>query len=330
MADKQIREDVTVLIPSYLRPEQLTVCVESIADGEVLPKTVLIVHREDDKGTLQAIEKMKTSVDALLVESAQVETPGHIPPVETGVAQCETEYVVLLDDDTEVKPYWLQEIVASFEDPDVGVVGGPAVVPRMKDKMPDPDAGEIRFYGQLGGGLMWRTEGEVREVDNVPEGNSAWRTELLQSIDIPRFLREGDSKFYGFHLTLSAKERGYRVLFNPNAFIWHYPGERDPSLDRTDQHRQHWLSSRNYALIALQKMTPGRALLYYLHAFLVGTYGDVGLLRALHMLLTGDDKWRCVVSCGKGRIDALWQYFGLPRRRALNDAKSARTSRATD
>lgn len=322
MADKQIRDDVTVLIPSYLRPNQLTECVESIAKGEVLPKAVLVVYREGDESTAQAIETLEASLDTFPVEGARVETPGHIPPVETGVSNCETEYVALLDDDTEVKPYWLRELMAPFEDPSVGVVGGAAVVPDMQGKTSDSDAGRLRFTGQLGGGLMWCTEGEVREVDNVPEGNSAWQTELLQSIDIPQFLREGDSKFYGFYLTLSAKERGYQVVFNPEAFIWHYPGERDPSLDRTDQHRQHWLSSRNYALIALQKMTPGRALLYYLHAFLVGTYGDVGLLRALHMFLTGDDKWRCVVSCGKGRIDALRQYFGRSSRSRPEEKKS--------
>jgi GT2 family glycosyltransferase len=310
MANKQIRDDVTVLIPSYLRPEQLTACVESIADGEVLPKTVLVVHREDDKDTMQAIETLKTSVDAFLVERASVDVAGHIPPVETGVSHCETEYVALLDDDTEVKPDWLCELMAPFDDPSVGVVGGPAVVPDMQSKTSDPDAGRLRVTGQLGGGLMWCTEGGIRDVDNVPEGNSAWRTDLLQSIDIPPFLREGDSKFYGFYLTLSAREHGYRVLFNPKAFIWHYPGERAPSLDRTDQHRQHWLSSRNYALIALRKMALSRVLAYYLHSFLVGTYGDVGLLRALHMLLTGDDKWRCAVSCGKGRLDALRQYLG--------------------
>jgi hypothetical protein len=183
----------------------------------------------------------------------------------------------------------------------------------MEQKQADENAGCLRFYGQIGGGLMWATDGETREVDTVPEGNSAWRTDLLRSIEIPPFLYERDSKSYGLHLTLSVKERGYKVLFNPEAFMWHYPGRRDTSLERTDQHRQHWLSSRNYALIALNKMAPRQAFLYFVHAFIVGTYGDIGILRALYMLVTGDDKWDCVFSCGKGRIDALRQYFSESR-----------------
>jgi cellulose synthase/poly-beta-1,6-N-acetylglucosamine synthase-like glycosyltransferase len=286
----------------------LVECVESITEGSVLPGTVLIVHRETDEQTAGAAESLQSRVDLIQVNRATVDRPGHLPPVEKGVEVCETKLMVLLDDDTVVKERWLGELLAPLQKSSVGVVGGPAVVPQMEGKAADADAGRLRYYGQVGGGLMWMTDGETREVDTVAEGNSAWRTDLLRSIEIPNFLYEGDSKFYGLFLTLTAKDRGYHVLFNPEAFVWHYPGERDPSLDRTDQHRQHWLSSRNYARIMLRKRPWGQALLYYLHAFTVGTYGDIGLLRALYMLLTGDEKWNCVFSCGKGRMDALFEH----------------------
>jgi hypothetical protein len=155
---------------------------------------------------------------------------------------------------------------------------------------------------------MWLTEGEVREVDTVAEGNSAWRTDLLRKIDIPDYLYEGDSKFYGLYLTLSVQERAYKIMFNPEAMVWHYPGERDASLDRTNQERNHWLSSRNYALIALQKMKPTQVLLYYLYSFLVGRYGDIGVLQAIRLLMKGDERWRCILSCAHGRLAALRRY----------------------
>lgn len=311
MPDTSTRDDVTIVIPSYRRPGQLTECVESIAEGGTLPDTILIVHRDTDKETRVAADGLRFCIEQFSVERVTVDRPGHIPPVEAGIECCDTEIIVLLDDDTIVKERWLGELLAPMDDPEVGVVGGPAVVPQMKGKKTDSDAGCLRLYGQMGGGLMWTTEGNVREVDTVAEGNSAWRTNLLRSIEIPAFLYERDSKFYGLYLTLTAKACGYRVLFNPAAFVWHFPGKRDPSLNRTDQHRQHWLSSRNYARIILRKRPWWQSLLYYLHAFTIGTYGDVGLLRALYMLLTGDDKWRCVSSCGKGRLDALRQHLKM-------------------
>jgi len=282
--------EATVLVPTYKRPDKLTDCVQSVLHGKTLPHEIVLVHRRGDEPTIRAINRLSKETTDVTITKASVVEPGHIPPVEEGLRSCTTEIVCLLDDDTVVEDDWLEALLRPFDDPSVGVVGGPAVVPDMQDKSSDPDAGQLRSYGQLGGGLMWCTDGGIREVDNVPEGNSAWRTDLLRSIDIPPFLREGDSKFYGFYLTRSAKEHGYRVLFNPTALIWHYPGTRDPSLSRTDQHRQHWLSSRNYALIALHKMVPRRAFLYFIHAFMVGTYGDIGLLRALYMLVTGDEK----------------------------------------
>ena len=303
------RDDTTVLIPTYNRPEKLSDCVHSILQGTLLPHEIVLVHRSGDASTEDVIDELATATADVTITKAHVDEPGHIPPIREGLRHCSTEITCLLDDDTEVKEDWLEEIVAPFDDPEVGVVGGPAVVPDMQENVSDPDAGRLRFYGQLGGGLMWCTDRGIREVDTVPEGNSAWRTDLLRTIEIPPFLHEYDSISYGLYLTLSVKERGYKVLFNSNAFIWHYPGRRDPSLQRNDQHQRHWLASRNYALIALQKMAPSQAFLYYMHAFLVGTYGDIGVLRALYMFLTGDDNWRCVVSCGKGRIDALRRYF---------------------
>jgi GT2 family glycosyltransferase len=308
-----VTTEATVIIPTYKRPDQLTDCVQSVLNGQVLPREIVLVHRRGDDSTTQVIDTLSEKISKVTITKASVEEPGHIPPVEEGLRHCDTEIVCLLDDDTVVEDDWLEELLRPFADPSVGVVGGPAVVPDMQDESSDPDAGQLRAYGQLGGGLMWCTEGRVREVDTVPEGNSAWRADLLRSMEIPPFLYEGDSNSYGLYLTLNAKDRGYRVLFNPEAFIWHYPGRRDPSIDRTNQHRQHWLSSRNYALIALHKMAPRRAFLYFIHAFVVGTYGDIGFLRALYMLVNGDDKWRCVFSCGKGRIDALRQYFAESR-----------------
>jgi len=302
--------NVTILIPTYKRPEKLSDCVRSILSGILLPREIVLVHRSGDAPTEDVIDELATATTDVTITKARVDEPGHIPPIREGLSHCSTEITCLLDDDTEVEEDWLEEIVAPFDDPEVGVVGGPAVVPDMQENVSDPDAGRLRFYGQLGGGLMWCTDRGIREVDTVPEGNSAWRTDLLRSIEIPAFLREGDSKFYGLYLTLSVKKQSYKILFNSDALVWHYPGSRDSVLDRSDQHYRHWLSSRNYALIVLRKMTSGRALLYFLHAFGVGTYGDIGVLRALYMLLTGDEDWHYLGSCAKGRLDALRLFFG--------------------
>jgi len=300
--------DATVLIPTYNRPQQLLDCVQSVLDGATLPHEVVLVHRRGDDATVQVIDELAATAEIPVIK-AWVEEPGHIPPIQEGLRHCSTELTCLLDDDTEVEDDWLDELIAPFEDPAVGVVGGPAVVPEFKDRQSHDDAGQLRFYGETGGGLMWLTEGDIREVDTVAEGNSAWRTDLLRKIDIPDYLYKGDSKFYGLYLTLSVQERAYKIMFNPEAMVWHYPGERDASLDRTNQEQNHWLSSRNYALIALQKMKPSQAFLYYVYAFLIGRHADIGVLEAVRMLLKGDEKWRYMLSCWRGRAAALRSYF---------------------
>lgn len=304
-------EDTTILIPTYKRPEKLRTCVQSILGGTLLPREIVLVHRSGDEPTVDVIDELATTATDVTITKARVDEPGHIPPIKEGLSHCSTEITCLLDDDTEVKEHWLEELLKPFDDPSTGVVGGPAVMPGMEEKSSEPDAGQLRFYGRTGGGLMWLTDGAVREVDTVPEGNSAWRTKLLRTIDIPGYLYEDDSKFYGLYLTLSVKQRGYRVRFNPDAFVWHYPGRRDSTLKREDMDRRHWIFARNYALIALQKMPAYQSILYFIHAFIVGTVGDVGFLRAAYMLLVGDERWRCITNSSRGRLAALHHYFFL-------------------
>jgi glycosyltransferase involved in cell wall biosynthesis len=54
---------VTVVIPTYLRPEMLLQCVESILAGSRTPEEIVIVGRAGDRGTEEAIATMEVIQD---------------------------------------------------------------------------------------------------------------------------------------------------------------------------------------------------------------------------------------------------------------------------
>ncbi|MCS4149354.1 glycosyltransferase [Salinibacter ruber] len=304
------REDTTILIPTFKRPEKLRNCVQSILGGTLLPCEIVLVHRSGDDPTIQAIDELSASTDDVLVTKASVEEAGHIPPIEEGVKHCSTEFVCILDDDTVVKEHWLEELLRPFAKDEVGVVGGPAVTPgRMEEVEPAGDAGKLRFYGQLGGGIMWLTEGSVREVDTVPEGNSAWHTSLLRAIEIPAYLREGDSKWYGLYLTLSVMERGRTVVFNPSAFVHHYPSDKGGNLSREKRGERMWFSSRNYSMIIIEKMGIHVFLVYFIYFSVLGTRRKVGLLSSIYMFANNEEDWRYLGNCMRGRLSAIGLYL---------------------
>src|SRR5580698_6959102 len=76
---------VSVVIPTYLRSEALAKCVDSVLAGSLLPQEILIVGRESDHQTREAIDKIKSIPHpGVEIRSAWVSVPGHVPPVETG------------------------------------------------------------------------------------------------------------------------------------------------------------------------------------------------------------------------------------------------------
>ena len=77
---------VSVVIPTYQRPDALVDCVRSLLEGTVLPNEIIIVGREDDESTRQALRQLSAGPkDSVSVRSVWVRRPGHMPPVEAGL-----------------------------------------------------------------------------------------------------------------------------------------------------------------------------------------------------------------------------------------------------
>src|SRR5580704_5167590 len=96
---------VSVIIPTYYRPEALLGCVESIFAGSRRPDEIVIVGRKGDDKTAAAIAKISLSTPSgMNICSAWVTEPGHVPPVEMGVRSASGNLVAIVDDDVTVTP----------------------------------------------------------------------------------------------------------------------------------------------------------------------------------------------------------------------------------
>ena len=77
---------ITVVIPTYRRPDMLVRCVASLVAGSCLPDEIVIVGRKGDVGTENAIAAINGEHPSTVrIRSAWVTEPGYIPPVEAGV-----------------------------------------------------------------------------------------------------------------------------------------------------------------------------------------------------------------------------------------------------
>lgn len=301
------RLPVSIVIPTYLRPETLLKCVESILAGSRRPEEIVIVRRAGDRGTEEAIATIEAAAHAgVRIRSASVATPGHIPPVKTGLQAASSELVATLDDDVTVTPGWLSSIVSHFSDPTIGVVGGRVLVPGTSPQKLKGRPGCVSWYGKAWGNIGSLEVTSTIEVDSVMECNWIWRRELLASLEFDPVLNFDDAAMYGLDLCLQAKKQGFRVLYDPEALVYHHVAPRAPELDRQKRGPRSFSYCRNYTYIMLKRLPIWRRSAFLAWWFLIGERGGWGLGSLLaDMLRAGWRKERHVGQAWRGKMEGI-------------------------
>jgi len=298
---------VSVIIPTYCRPEVLLRCVESILAGSRRPHEIVIVGRKGDDKTAAAIAQIVWShPSGTNICSAWVTEPGHVPPVEMGVRTASSDLVAIIDDDVTVPPGWLSSITQHFSDPTIAVVGGRVLVPGEPPVKLKGKPGCISWYGKIWGNLG-RVEGtHAIEVDSVMEGNSIWRRSLLASLEFDPALNFDDASMYGLDLSLQAKKCRFRVIYDPLALVYHHPAARAPGLDRQERGRRLFCYCRNYTYIILKQFPIWRRAVFLVWWFLIGERSAWGLGSLAFDIVFGDrTKNRHVIQALSGKIEGM-------------------------
>lgn len=270
---------VTALIPSYGRPDSLLRCLEGLLAGERLPEQIIVVARDTDLPTREAAVQWGTAHSLPGFEVVIVTEPGQIAAMNAGLPHATGEVVTFPDDDSIPRPDWLRRIMAHYEDPTVGGVGGRDVVHGAG--LPEPPtvarAGLVTWYGRIVGNHHCNVTGGPRPVMHLKGVNMSFRRELIVPFD---------PGIWGPHIndtdiSLAVYRTGRKLIFDPEAKVDHYPAPRpdvardvlDPRLAFLDAH--DWL----YLLLKYQPwyLKP----VAVLYVILVGTRARPGLLLGL-------------------------------------------------
>jgi GT2 family glycosyltransferase len=279
---------LAVVIPTYRRPGPLVDCVRSLVEGARQPDEIIVVGREDDTPTREALTQAQELCEgktALL--AGWLTQPGHLPPVEKGLALASSAIVAFVDDDVTVTADWRGHLMAPFWDPIVGVVGGQVITPSAPPARLKGRPGCISWYGKHWGNVAWLEGDSPIEVQAVMECNWAWRRSVLTSLTIDPTLNFDDAVMYGLDLCLQAASRGYRVLYEPRALVYHHAAPRAPELDRADRPRRVFSYARNYTYIMLRRLPWWRRPIFLAWWFLIGERGSWGMGAAMAEILMG-------------------------------------------
>jgi GT2 family glycosyltransferase/glycosyltransferase involved in cell wall biosynthesis len=213
---------VSVLIPVYGKVEFTLACLESIANTSESTEFEILVL--DDRSPDNTIEEIKKIKNVRLIENN--ENLGFLNSCNNGARFAKGKYIHFLNNDTVVKPGWLDNLVKTFEIfPSTGLAGS---------KLLYPD-GSL----QEAGGIIWQ-DGSAWNYGNkdnslLPKYNYAREVDYISgaSIMIPRLLFEklgGFDEIYApaycedSDIALKIRDSGYRVIYQPMSEVVHFEG----------------------------------------------------------------------------------------------------------
>ncbi len=180
---------------------------------------------------------------------------GIVNAMNKALEEAKGEILVRIDDDVELPPKWLEQLIWLFSDHEVAGVTGPTFVPKERRqnrdsiKWAENPKGVIRWLYDNGqfmpGGIRksgcvsydsnyedklhqfyflypkWKDENYIFEPERLEGTNWAVRTDLLRQVGgfDPKF--DGVCEWHDDDAHAKIRKLGYRFAYNPKAYLYH-------------------------------------------------------------------------------------------------------------
>lgn len=287
---------ITVIIPTYRRPEYLTRCLLSLEKQERKADAIFVVADQQDEAGREIAEESRKRGFPVITLSAP--TGGVRAALNLAADRCTTDILALTDDDSEAYPDWLKKIETHFtRDAALGGVGG-----RDEQQYPDrPDLsnppatdeiGHMTASGILEGRHHHPPISDQLGVDCLKGVNMALRRSALGETRIDNALRGNFAQpAWEIILSFQLRAQGWRLVFDRHLPIRHSIGPRpedDLRVAQTLRAGAEAIFNTNYAVMSYGPLL--RSLLFAVRRTVVGSRLEPGLLGLLFLIAKGDSK----------------------------------------
>lgn len=278
--------ETSVIIPTYKRTDDLKRCLEGLSRQFQVPDEVIVVVRDIDDKTRNFLEEYQSTIH---ITTAIVNKPGQVAALNTGLLKSSGEFICILDDDTVPHVHWLKKIVGIFKSSEhIGGVGGRDWViqgDRKEEGKKDP-VGKVQWFGRVIGNHHLGY-GEARDVDILKGANMSYRRKAIEGLLFDeRLLGQGAQVHNDMAFSLSVKKCGWRLVYDPDVGVDHYPAQRFDLDQRGAFNKEAYLQGIfNETLILSEYMSnPFQKKLYIIWSILIGTSDKPGILQLMRFL----------------------------------------------
>ena len=103
---------VTVIVPTYRRPNDLKRCLEGLNKQLLAPSEILIIVRVSDTETCDFLDGVGEQTPQIKI--IEVAEPGQVAALNAGLEATTGEIIAITDDDTIPRADWIARIEAHF------------------------------------------------------------------------------------------------------------------------------------------------------------------------------------------------------------------------
>lgn len=228
---------VDLIIVNYNTLDYLKKCLTSIKSKTREDYNIIVVDNGSSDGSIEYLKKQE---DILLIENK--ENLGYARACNQGIIAGSAEYIVLLNSDIEVKTDWLGEMVKVAGKDDVAVVGPKLIneegliVGAGVDSLRDD-------FKPRGWKELDRPGVYDQQEDLLSVGGACY---LIKRNLLPILGLFDEGYFFYFEeldYSLRAREKGYRVVYCPQArVIHHHEGSLKPNNKNDKLQRERYFS----------------------------------------------------------------------------------------
>ncbi len=245
-----------------------------------------MVVRDTDAKTWEFLAQFKAP--NLPLHTVKVTQPGVVAALNAGLAAVEGDIVSITDDDAAPHPDWLERIAAYFtSDSRLGGLGGRDWI-HHGSKLEDesrPVVGQLQWFGRVIGNHHLGV-GEPREVDILKGVNMSFRKEAIGQLRFDERMRgTGAQVHFEMAFTLTLKRAGWKIIYDPNVAVDHYPAQRFDEDQRNNFNEVAFINLvHNETLVLLEHLPFIRRIVFLFWAVFVGTCDSLGFVQWLRFL----------------------------------------------
>jgi GT2 family glycosyltransferase len=281
--------EVTAVVPTYRRPDLLVKCLAGLQSQTCNPSTVIVVKRDGDELTEMCLAGSTLPLNPFVVS---VEQSGQMAAMAAGLAASRTPLVAFTDDDAIPRADWIERLIKPFSNSEIGAVGGRDVV--MTDGLDSTKylaseelVGVVTPWGRLIGNHHIGV-GPARYVDVLKGVNCMYRR---IAVAIPSNLRGSGAQVHNeVAMGLRAKSNGWKLLYDPQIIVDHYPGQRFDVDARSGPTKAATYDAAYNLTLSIGSQGFAPALRRLVYGLLIGDRSLPGLGRTIIALLSGSER----------------------------------------